>query len=275
VNFYDNGFDESAGKMIIGDDNSVEIENWNIPELTTNGVLPKRWFQGRNGEFYLLKAGTPPDHKEVFNEAFAAQCAKLFGIDAVPYAIYHDAQTEQDYSVCPCFIQGDNEEFVTLEQIRISMNLSREDCVKYLYTLGFGEQVDQLRGFDYLIKNADRHFGNIGIIRDPNTLEIKRLAPLFDHGFSMEAKDNGYTQKLTDKSDAEELIDLDHLQWTTLSAVKPVDLMRRAREIYACLYDAPNLMQLASSIGRRLFDLQDRAEQLARLERDVERIIPK
>lgn len=275
VNFYDNGFDESAGKIIMNGDDTIEIENWNIPELTTNGVLPKRWFQGRNGEFYLLKAGTPPDHKEVYNEAFASQCAELFGMDVVPYAIYHDNQTEQDYSVCPCFIHGDNEEFVTLEQIRISMGFSREECVQYLYTLGFGEQVDILRGFDYLIKNTDRHLGNIGVIRDPNTLEIKRLAPLFDHGFSMEVPQggiDGYTQKLTDKSDAEELVALDHLQWATTADVKPIDLMRRARETYAHLYDQANLMQLVNSIGRRLFDLQDRAEQLARMERDIENV---
>lgn len=36
--------------------------------------------------------------------------------------------------------------------------------------------------FDYIINNADRHFGNFGFIRDVNTLKFKGLAPLFDHG---------------------------------------------------------------------------------------------
>lgn len=273
VNFFDNGFDETAGKVILNGDDTISIENWNIPELTTNGVLPKRWFQGKNGEFYLLKAGTPPDHKEVYNEAFSAQVASLFNMDVVPYAIYHDNETNQDYSVCPSFIHNDNEEFVTLEQIRVSLGGNYQSALDWLYANGFGEAVDLMRGFDYLVKNQDRHFGNIGVIIDPNTMQIKRLAPLFDHGFSMDVSHNTldeYTQKLTGKTEAEELVSLDYLQWTLRANIKPVDLMRRAREIYRHLYDQPSLMQLVNDIGRRLYNLQDRAEQLEKLERDIE-----
>ena len=273
VNFFDNGFDETAGKVILNGDETISIENWNIPELTTNGVLPKRWFQGKNGEFYLLKAGTPPDHKEVYNEAFSAQVASLFNMDVVPYAIYHDNETNQDYSVCPSFIHNDNEEFVTLEQIRVSLGGNYQSALDWLYANGFGEAVDLMRGFDYLVKNQDRHFGNIGVIIDPNTMQIKRLAPLFDHGFSMDVSHNTldeYTQKLTGKTEAEELVSLDYLQWTLRANIKPVDLMRRAREIYRHLYDQPSLMQLVNDIGRRLYNLQDRAEQLEKLERDIE-----
>lgn len=273
VNFFDNGFDETAGKVILNGDDTISIENWNVPELTTNGVLPKRWFQGKNGEFYLLKAGTPPDHKEVYNEAFSAQVASLFNMDVVPYAIYHDNETNQDYSVCPSFIHNDNEEFVTLEQIRVSLGGNYQSALDWLYANGFGEAVDLMRGFDYLVKNQDRHFGNIGVIIDPNTMQIKRLAPLFDHGFSMDVSHNTldeYTQKLTGKTEAEELVSLDYLQWTLRANIKPVDLMRRAREIYRHLYDQPSLMQLVNDIGRRLYNLQDRAEQLEKLERDIE-----
>jgi hypothetical protein len=276
VNFYDNGFDDTAGKITLNGDDTVTIENWNIPELTTNGVLPKRWFQGKNGEFYLLKAGTPPDHKEVYNEAFAAQVASLFEMDVVPYAIYHDNNTNQDYSVCPSFIHNDNEEFVTLEQIRISLGGSHQMALDWLYENGFGEAVDLMRGFDYLIKNRDRHFGNIGVIIDPNTMQIKRLAPLFDHGFSMDVTLNQsieYMQKLTGNTDAEELVVLDHLQWTLADDIKPIDLMRRARETYRPLYDNASLMQLVGEIGTRLLNLQTRAEQLEKLERDIEGVL--
>ena len=268
--------DETAGKITLNGDDTVTIENWNIPELTTNGVLPKRWFQGKNGEFYLLKAGTPPDHKEVYNEAFAAQVASLFEMDVVPYAIYHDNDTNQDYSVCPSFIHNDNEEFVTLEQIRISLGGSHQMALDWLYENGFGEAVDLMRGFDYLIKNRDRHFGNIGVIIDPNTMQIKRLAPLFDHGFSMDVTLNQsieYMQKLTGNTDAEELVVLDHLQWTLADDIKPIDLMRRARETYRPLYDNASLMQLVGEIGTRLLNLQTRAEQLEKLERDIEGVL--
>lgn len=272
VNFFENGFDESAGHVVLNGDETITIDNWNIPELTTNGVLPKRWFQGKNGEFYLLKAGTPPDHKEVYNEAFSAQLANLFDMDTVPYAIYHDSSTHQDYSVCPSFIRDDNEEFVTLEQIRISLGGNYQAALDWLYNNGFGKSVDLMRGFDYLIKNRDRHFGNIGVIIDPNTMQVKRLAPLFDHGFSMETTSNGvneYTQKLTGKTEAEELVALDNLQWTLKDDIKPIDVMKRAQATYHHLYDQASLMQLVNDIGRRLYNLQDRAEQLEKLERDI------
>lgn len=272
VNFYDNGFDETAGKVLLNEDNSVTIENWNIPELTTNGVLPKRWFQGKNGGFYLLKAGTPPDYHEVYNEAFASQCAQLFGLDAVPYAIYRDNTTGIDYSVCPSFIHDDNEEFVSLEQIRISLGGSKEDALEYLYTLGLGEDIDKYRGFDYLVKNTDRHFGNIGIIRDSNTLEIKRLSPLFDHGFSMvlDKSPDDFTQKLTDNSGSEELAQLMHLKWVSKADVSIIDFMRRVRANYSSIYDTSATLRLATEAGTRLQRLQERAEDRERLEREME-----
>lgn len=297
VNFYDNGFDESAGRVTLNGDDTIEIDNWNVPELTTNGVLPKRWFQGQHGQFYLLKAGTPPDHIEVYNEAFVSQCAMLFGMDVVPYAIYKDAQFDQVYSICPSFIHDDHEEFVSLEQLRHSLGGSKQQTLDYLYELGFDKAIDEARGLDYLVKNIDRHFGNLGIIRDPDTLEIKRLAPLFDHGFSMVPEDgspkretaftnpaepspsyasavalssDGFIQKLTGNTDAEELVMLDHLEWTRESGVAPIDIMRRVRETYKDVYPPQELMKLVNSIGRRLYDLQDRAEQLAKMEREIE-----
>lgn len=299
VNFYDNGFDDKAGRVTLNGDDTVTIDNWNVPELTTNGVLPKRWFQGTNGEFYLLKAGTPPDYREVYNEAFVSQCAALFGMDAVPYAIYKDKGSNVVYSICPSFIHNDKEEFVSLDQIWKTMGGTREEALAYLYSLGFGKEIDETRGLDYLTKNVDRHFGNIGVIRDPETLEIKRLAPLFDHGFSMfpekasthngvfinpaeaspsyeaaeTVSEDGFIQKLTGKTDAEELVALDHLQWSIHSDVLPIDIMRRVRETYRGVYEPAELMRLVNDIGRRLYDLQDRAEQLEKVERDIENLL--
>lgn len=273
VNFFDNGFSDAAGKITLYGDDTIEIENWNVPELTTSGVLPKRWFQGKNGGFYLMKAGTPPGHVEVRNEAFASQCATLFGLDAVPYAIFHD-ESGNDYSVCPSFIHNDHEEFVTLEQIRISMGLSHEDALQYLYDIGFGNEVDALRGFDYLIKNSDRHFGNLGIIRDPDTLEILRLAPLFDHGFSMDASpvQEVFMQKLTDKMGQDELNSIKNLEWVLHKDIRPIDIMKRARETYSDVYVTSLLMNLTNDIGRRLFDLQDAAENREKVERNLTQV---
>ena len=39
--------------------------------------------------------------------------------------------------------------------------------------------------FDCLIENTDRHLNNFGMLADSRTGEVKSMAPLFDHGFSL------------------------------------------------------------------------------------------
>ena len=38
---------------------------------------------------------------------------------------------------------------------------------------------------DYLMSNTDRHMNNISIVRDPDTLEVLGMAPIYDTGNSM------------------------------------------------------------------------------------------
>jgi hypothetical protein len=45
-------------------------------------------------------------------------------------------------------------------------------------------QLDLETLVDYIITNRDRHQGNIAFLRDPNTLRIKVIAPIFDSGSS-------------------------------------------------------------------------------------------
>lgn len=38
---------------------------------------------------------------------------------------------------------------------------------------------------DYLLSNTDRHMNNISVVRNPDTLEILGMAPIYDSGNSM------------------------------------------------------------------------------------------
>ncbi len=38
---------------------------------------------------------------------------------------------------------------------------------------------------DYILANQDRHWRNFGVIRNVETLEFTRLAPIFDNGTSL------------------------------------------------------------------------------------------
>ena len=47
------------------------------------------------------------------------------------------------------------------------------------------KQLDYMALSDFILANTDRHLNNLGVIRDPDTLKIKGLAPLYDAGNSM------------------------------------------------------------------------------------------
>ena len=38
---------------------------------------------------------------------------------------------------------------------------------------------------DFILANKDRHFNNFGVIRNVETLEFERVAPIFDNGCSL------------------------------------------------------------------------------------------
>ena len=45
--------------------------------------------------------------------------------------------------------------------------------------------LDRMIVMDYLVGNDDRHYGNFGLLRDAETLEIEGFAPMFDTGSSL------------------------------------------------------------------------------------------
>jgi hypothetical protein len=103
-------------------------------------------------------------------------------------------------------------------------------------------------------------------------MEIKRLAPAFDHGFSMDttpALQNDFTQKLTGKSNEDEVKSIEHLQWCLETDIRPVDLIRRVSENYTNVHERAKLLHLATGVGKRFSELRDRADQLAKQERYI------
>lgn len=45
--------------------------------------------------------------------------------------------------------------------------------------------VDKMIICDFILANKDRHFNNFGVIRNVETLEFERVAPIFDNGCSL------------------------------------------------------------------------------------------
>lgn len=67
-------------------------------------------------------------------------------------------------------------------QIADDQKAGGEDLYRFFEENGMKEDVDRMIVFGHIIHNADRHERNFGVIRDPDTLKIRRFSPLFDTG---------------------------------------------------------------------------------------------
>lgn len=215
-------------KLLIKNNFEVEINNIHSPDITTNGQLPKMWFEDSNGKFNLLKGATSEENHEVCSEVFAYNVFKAYNIPVVPY--FFTKYNNSVYSVCESFIKNDQQEFVSMEQIDAENGNGLYAGYDILCKSGFKKAIDQIDGIDYLIGNSDRHHGNIGIIRNPDTLKTLCLAPAFDNGNCMQydysnkraVEDCG--SKLRYRGWDEELNNIEYFDWFRNSSVSFNDL---------------------------------------------------
>lgn len=157
------------------------------PGASTGGQLAK-WWERRDGVDYLIK-GFSPNRHEPFAELLATRLytRTMEAGDFVPYEL--EVIDGNPYSVCPCFVTRETE-FVPLcdLELRFGTGYPRsryENYVGLLEGLGIANARGQLAKMivcDYLTGNADRHDGNLGAIRDVETLEWVGVAPIFDNG---------------------------------------------------------------------------------------------
>lgn len=201
VNLYDNDFSEDVGNALF-DPGRLRIERFDSPDPSTDGNLMKRWIVSEDTR-YLIKCGSGHNRQEPYNEAIASEVLRRLGVDHVGYSL--TCSGRDVYSSCPAFtdkgrefvparaiLRGCNREEgqTTYEFVRSSLeSIGIDDCTTFL---------DRMICTDFIIANEDRHFGNFGIVRDPESLEIKGFAPMFDNGTSLGSRsqtawiENGY-----------------------------------------------------------------------------------
>lgn len=158
------------------------------PDASTGGDLPKQWI--RTDEIWELhKHGSGTLKQEPYNEAVATALHRRFLEDDgyVPYWV------DGDVSICPNMLKG-SEELVPAWDILKNVKKPNEKS-------GFQHCFDTLSGrlgqvsvqeryeflekmfvCDVILANSDRHYRNFGMIRDTDTLQYIRMAPVFDTG---------------------------------------------------------------------------------------------
>lgn len=182
VNFRDNGINSNIYQMLFLRQEATGFDNLNSPDLTTDGNLPKMWIQ-KNDDFYLIKSNEKMAIDDACAELIASEIFNYLQIPCVDYTI--ENHSNNICSVCKCFISSNDEEFVPIYNLFIDSGMnSIQDFVDFLRNNGFDEDLSKMFCGDFIIGNIDRHAKNYGIIIDADTGNIKRFAPLFDHGNS-------------------------------------------------------------------------------------------
>lgn len=185
VNLYDNRMSQLLAQVAFtGYGSSRRSGFTSSPEFTTNGMLPKCW-RRIGGKIYLYKGGTTGFANagfEPYSEYYAADIAQAIGVNAIDYGIHRWKGLL--CSSCELFTSK-SASFVPVSNIVKSggWNAVASTCS----SLGenFQEALSDMMAFDALICNTDRHLGNFGFLVDNASNEIRKPAPLFDHGNSL------------------------------------------------------------------------------------------
>ena len=158
------------------------------PDLTTNGVLKKRWIK-KDGETYLIKGGCERYHQSPIYEVLASMTMEQLGI--VPFVRYELCiEGLSICSICRNFITEDKE-YVPVSHIynKVKRQAPEESVYEHLMTMcrkynvpGARKYIDRMIAIDHYICNPDRHLNNFGLIRDVETGRIDGFAPIFDCG---------------------------------------------------------------------------------------------
>ncbi len=189
INFFENDFSEDVGNALF-DLVPTQADSLVSPDATSLGWLRKKWVCS-NGDRYLLKAGSGTIMQEPYNEVIANIVAESLGIKHFTKYEVIDYKGKP-VSVCKKFITTSTElvhasvfnEVFTQEPGADKYTFFLNCCNK-LEIPNASECIDDFLILDYIIGNQDRHYGNIGFIRNVDTLKFEGFAPIFDCGTSL------------------------------------------------------------------------------------------
>lgn len=192
INFFKNKFWGDTGDILIGD--FTENKNENIsPETTSGGNLPKKWIW-EHGETYLIKRGSGLYKQEPFNEIVASKLMRLLDINCVDYNL--EWKENQPRCRCKNMLEYGNE-LIHAWDIVHEINTNGDKYKQFFEKTdkmgikNIQNDIDKMLVIDYIIANTDRHFNNIGFIRNAETLEYYGLAPVYDSGNSLWYENDG------------------------------------------------------------------------------------
>ena len=199
VSLFQNPFEDIFGQLTFNPSEKYDLKNKTgfIP-ATSQGEVQKKWCINKDGKRFLVKGNYGGSYQQSINEVFASEIHKALGFfNAVRYYFTEiGLQDGRKGLGCSCYsFCSDNVEAVTawelLQTIKTRQNESyyyplRDICIKMgIREEEFDTYISYEIMTDFLLSNTDRHMNNISILRNPDTLEVIGMAPIYDSGNSM------------------------------------------------------------------------------------------
>ena len=193
VNLFDNAF---KGERLIPKSSKSSQKDSTIPKYSPNGSLigniEKTWTI-INGERCLVKGNTGALSSESINEVIASKIHEMQGYDNyVQYDLIKIKASRYDYGCVSKLFTSQGLELVSAWAIHKSEKKPNHlSNLEHLLKVAkkHGIDVEQFRRdieyqimTDFIISGYDRHYNNIGVLRDADSLEFVRMAPIFDSG---------------------------------------------------------------------------------------------
>lgn len=191
VNYFTNRYSTDVGDLFFRpwDFNKKKIDN-DTPDVTTNGLLRKRWRQQQDKTSLLIKSSNKATHQEPLSEVLVSILLEKLKI--APFVRY-------DFTTEGGLLCSKSKNFITPDTELVPVSAfyytdKREDgesiyqhiikeCDK-LGIPGMEEYLDVMIFIDCLTGNSDRNLGNICVLRNIENMEFIGPAPLFDFAAS-------------------------------------------------------------------------------------------
>lgn len=180
VSLYTNSFDEVIANAAFDGAMSDTDLSTTSPEFGTDGTYAKCWIR-ENDSICLCKSGSATFELEPLSEYLASQLAEHICNDYVSY----DMDFLHGKLVSKCQLFTDEKYGLVKAGRVVNGGKTIAELLEYFESIGSGDNFRRMCIFDSLILNIDRHFGNFGVLMDNETMEVIKMAPVFDNNRSL------------------------------------------------------------------------------------------
>ena len=177
---------------------SNQIKQTRFLYVSSAGELQKKWCIDNNNNRFLVKGNWDSSYQQSLNEIFTTLINKYQDFNNYTSYSFINVKCEDDKDALGCYSYNfcnEDIEFISAWELLQTVKLGKNDsyfnkllevCKNIgISDIDFNKFLSYEIMMDYLISNTDRHMNNLGILRNPNTLEVIGFAPIYDNGNSM------------------------------------------------------------------------------------------